>query len=62
MGPNSAGALATAGGQNYLENLVAIPTGCPTINQKFFPFYNGIPLRYVTEMSGLPGTGKTSLA
>ena len=41
---------------------VSIPSSCPSIDKLFFPIFKGIPLKNITEIVGLPGTGKTCLA
>jgi hypothetical protein len=40
----------------------AIPSASHTINSSFFPFFHGIPKKSITEIVGLPGTGKTCFA
>lgn len=40
----------------------AISTGLPLLNSAFFPLFNGIPRCGLTEIVGLPGSGKTSFA
>jgi RecA/RadA recombinase len=41
---------------------ISIPTGLSALNSTFFPIFNGIPRSGVTEIVGLPGSGKTTLA
>lgn len=41
---------------------VAIPTGIPNLDAQFFPLFRGILRGGLTEIVGLPGSGKTLLA
>jgi len=40
----------------------SIPSASNLIDTKFFPIFQGIPLKGLTEIAGLPGSGKTCLA
>lgn len=48
--------------ENLNDSYVAIPSASSTINTSFFPFFCGIPKKSITEIVGLPGTGKTCFA
>jgi len=39
-----------------------ISSGCPAVDRAFFPLHHGIPSKSITEIAGMPGTGKTSFA
>lgn len=41
---------------------ISIPSGVAAIDSNFFPFFQGIPRGGITEIVGLPGSGKTSFA
>ncbi len=47
---------------NNDDEPIAIPTGVSLLNSLFFPIFNGIPRGGVTELVGLPGSGKTTFA
>lgn len=40
----------------------AIPTASAEIDRLFFPIFHGVPKKCITEIVGLPGTGKTCFA
>jgi RecA/RadA recombinase len=38
---------------------VSIPSASKSMDRLFFPLFNGIPKKSITEIVGLPGSGKT---
>lgn len=41
---------------------IGIPTGIQALDANFFPLFHGVPRGGLTEIVGLPGTGKTTFA
>ena len=48
--------------QNAIHVPISIPSASSRINDLFFPLFKGIPTKNITEIVGLPGSGKTCFA
>ena len=48
--------------QNILHVSTSIPSASLSIDNLFFSLFKGIPTKNVTQIVGLPGTGKTCFA
>jgi len=44
------------------DSTVSIPSASKLLDHLFFPLFKGIPKKNITEIVGLPGTGKTCFA
>lgn len=50
------------GDQKFLQHPISIPSASPAIDKLFFPLFKGIPTKNISEITGLPGSGKTCFA
>ena len=48
--------------ETLIEDHISITTASSSIDKNFFPIFNGVPLKSITEIFGFPGTGKTCFA